>query len=268
MKLTTLSHSPVSILGLGSNQSIDINYIQTAFTAGVNYFFFYNLSCEGLLSGLKTLLKGQREKILVATGSEYRERKALNKYLELVRQRLNIEVIDLFFLEYVSPADDFATVEIMLEELYHWQEQELIRYVGVTVHNRSLAMKLIEDRKVDVLMHRYNMAHRKAEQDVLPAAKNADIPLIAFTCTRWGSLLRGHPNWQGKIPTAADCYRYALTNDAVRIVLTAPQNLAQLNENLQVLKNPKLDQAEKSRWESYGDLVYGDGQDSFDTQWL
>lgn len=268
MKLTTLSQSPASILGLGSNQSIDCNSIKTAFEAGINYFFFYNLFCDNFLSGLQPLLKQQREEILVATGSEKRDHKALNKYLDLVRQRLNIEVIDLFFLEYLSPADDLVTIEALLEELYHWQEQKLIRYVGITVHNRPIARKLVEDRKVDLLMHRYNMAHRKAEQEVLPVAKNVDIPVIAFTCTRWGSLLKGHPNWQGKIPTAADCYRYALSNDAVKIALTAPQNLAQLNENLQLLKNPTLDVAETSLWQSYGDLLYGDGQDSFDTQWL
>ncbi len=268
MELTTISRSPASILGLGSNQSIDINYIQTAFEAGVNYFFFYNLSCENYISGLKPLLQQEREQVLVATGSEQRDRKALRQYLDLVRQRLDIEVIDLFLLEYVSPADDWTNIQEIVEELRHWQEQELIRYLGVTVHNRALAGKLVADRKIDVLMHRYNMAHRKAEKDVFPAAKNADIPVIAFTGTRWGSLLRGHPHWQGKIPTAADCYRYALSNDAVRIALTAPQSLAQLNENIQVLKNPQLDPAAKARWQSYGDLIYGDGQDSFETQFL
>ncbi len=247
---------------------MDINCIQTAFEAGVNYFFFYNLSCESLLEGLKPLLKEEREEILVATGSEHRENNELNQYLQRVRHRLNIDVIDLFFIEYVSPADELAQIQAILDELHYWKEQGLIRYVGVTVHNRSIAMKLIESGGCELLMHRYNMAHRKAEQSVLPAAQTAGIPVIAFTCTRWGSLLRGHPNWSGQIPTAADCYRYALTNNAVRMALTAPQTLAQLEENLQVLNNSKLNHAEQSLWQSYGDLVYGDGQDSFETQWL
>ena len=48
---------------------------------------------------------------------------------------------------------------------------------------------------------------------------------------------------------------------------TAPKTVAQLQENLQVLSNYQLNQTEKSLWQSYEDLVYGDGQDSFDTQW-
>ena len=268
MELLTQDNSPPSILGLAGNGSMDKRIIQSALAAGVNYFFFYNLSFESLLSGLKPLLKERREKILVATGSESRNNNSLNQYLELVRHRLDIDVVDVFFIEYISPADDLARIKTILDELHNWKEKGLIRYVGVTVHNRPIGMKLIENEQFDVLMHRYNMAHRKAEQDVLPAAKSANIPVIAFTCTRWGSLLKGHLSWSGKIPTAADCYRYALANNAVRMALTAPETLTQLNENLQVLKNPFLSSSEKSLWQSYGNLIYGNGRDSFETEWL
>jgi predicted aldo/keto reductase-like oxidoreductase len=268
-KLITLSNSPLSILGLAGDRLTDVNCVHSALAAGLNYFFFYNLSSlESLFSGLKPLFKDKREEILVATGSESRNNSELNEYLERVRHRLNLDVVDVFFLEYISPNEDLAQIQILLDELHTWKEKGLIRYVGVTVHNRQVAMKLIENRHFDVLMHRYNMAHRKAEENVLPAAKSADIPVIAFTCTRWGSLLKGHPDWRGKIPTAADCYRYALANNAVRMALTAPQTNTQLDENLQVLKNPELSFSEKSLWQSYGDLVYGNGQDSFETEWL
>ncbi|BAU66125.1 aldo/keto reductase family oxidoreductase [Stanieria sp. NIES-3757] len=268
MELITLDNFPASILGLAGNQSMEERIIQNAFAAGINYFFFYNLSFESLLSGLKPLLEKQREKILIATGSESRNQDELNQYLDRVRHRLDLDLVDVFFIEYVSPADDLAQIKSLLDELNTWKEKGLIRYVGVTVHNRAIAIKLIEDGQIDVLMHRYNMAHRKAEEDVLPAAKSADIPVIAFTCTRWGSLLKGHQDWQGTIPTAADCYRYAIANSAVRMALTAPQTSTQLDENLQLLKNPELSEVEKFLWQSYGDLIYGNGRDSFETEWL
>jgi aryl-alcohol dehydrogenase-like predicted oxidoreductase len=116
-------------------------------------------------------------------------------------------------------------------------------------------------------MHRYNMAHRKAEDKVLPAAVQARIPVIAFTCTRWGSLLTGHPNWQDRVPQAADCYRYALQHPAVQLALTAPQTLTQLEENLSVLQAPVLSSQEEALWQEYGTLVYGNGQDAFETEW-
>lgn len=232
MDIVTLKGQPASILGLAGNQSMDASCVRVAFEAGVNYFFFYNLSFDNLVDGLKPLLTAKREEVLVATGSENRDIHGLNQYLDKVRRRLNSDVVDVFFLEYVSPSDDLGQVQSILDELHTWKEKGLIRYVGATVHNRALALELISRGACEVLMHRYNMAHRKASEQVLPAALFAGIPVIAFTCTRWSSLLKGHPDWQQEVPSSADCYRYALQHPAVRLALTAPQTLTQLEENL------------------------------------
>ncbi|MDZ8068193.1 MAG: aldo/keto reductase [Nostoc sp. DedQUE08] len=267
MELVTIHRQPASILGL-AGQSIDAATVSLAFEAGINYFFFYNLESENFLDGLKSLLVGKREQTLIATGSENRNIESLRNYLDCVRHRLNIAQVDVFFAEYVSPADDIGQLQAVLDELHSWKDQKLVRYVGVTTHNLPIAKQLIEARHIDVLMLRYNMAHRKAEEDVLPSASKAGIPVVAFTCTRWGSLLKGHPNWQQKPPLAADCYRMALSHRAVRLALTAPKNRQQLLENLSVLHSPQLSQQELTHWQEYGDLIYGAGQDSFDTQWI
>ena len=269
MKLTTLSNKSVSILGLAGNKSLDARCLDRAFAAGINYFFFYELSAiEPIINDLRTLLTEKRQDIVVATGSESRDLLKLKQYLNSVRSHLSTDVVDVFFVEYVSPADDSTQIQDLLQELKTWKEKGWIRYLGVSTHNRAIALNLIEQEQIDVLMHRYNMAHRKAEKDVFPAAVQANIPAIAFTCTRWGALLKGHPNWQDRIPTATDCYRYALSNDAISLALTSPQTLAELEENLQVLDRFQLTKTEKTLWQAYGDLIYGKGQDSFETQWL
>lgn len=268
MELVTQNGQPTSILGLAGHDRIDATAVGVAFEAGVNYFFFYNLEFENLLNGLKSLLPGKREQILVATGNESRDISRLRHYLDSVRRRLNIDEIDVFFAEYVSVDDDMAQVQAVLEELYSWQEKGLVRYVGVTTHNRPIALELMNRNQCQVLMHRYNMAHRKAEEDVLPTAQRAGIPVVAFTCTRWRTLLQGHPDWQQKPPTAVECYRYALHQKAVHLALTAPQNLQQLEENLSVLHAPPLLPQEIVYWQEYGNLIYGTGQDAFETQWV
>jgi len=236
--------------------------------AGVNYFFFYNNSFTAMIEGVAEVLKENRQEVCVATGSEVRGRRELRRYLEQVQKRLDVEVVDLFFAEYVAPGDDMDEVMEALDELQRWKQEGAIRYVGATVHSRELAVELIECGRVEVLMHRYNMAHRGAEGKVLSAALAADIPVVAFTCTRWGSLLEGHRDWQGPVPKAGDCYRYALCHPAVRLALTAPQSAGQLRENLAVLEDSALAGQEKDAWEEYGALIYGDGQDAFETEWL
>lgn len=268
MDIVTQKAQPASILGLAGNQNMEASCVPFAFKAGVNYFFFYNLSCNNLLDGLKPLLAANREELVVATGSENRNISELSQYLDKVRRRLDTNIVDVFFAEYISPSDDWDQVQAVLDELYTWKEKGLIRYVGATVHNRALALELISGGQCEVLMHRYNMAHRKAEEQVLPAALQAGIPVIAFTCTRWGSLLLGHPDWHKQVPQAADCYRYALRHPAIRLALTAPQTLIELKENLRVLQTPQLTSQQEAMWQEYGALVYGNGQHAFETEWL
>ena len=195
----------------------------------------------------------------------------MNQALEATLERLRLDSIDLFLAEYISPDDDherlFGNTGVVAE-LKKWQAAGKIRYVGASCHNRELALKLIGDGRIDLLMHRYNMAHRKSDLQVLPAALEAQIPVLAFTATRWGSLLRGHTEWHNDIPSAVDCYRFCLANPAIKAVLTAPANIADLKQNLAILNDPAIPEEQIRHWRQYGDLIYGDGRDAYETQWL
>lgn len=208
-----------------------------------------------------------RESVIVATGSEKREISQWQDYIEQVRQTLAIDTIDVLFVEYVAPSDDWEQVTALIDQLYQWKATGILRYVGVTTHNRPIACKILQENRCDVLMHRYNMAHRKAEETVFPAAVAADIPVVAFTSTRWGKLLEGHPGWPAAPPTAADCYRFGLSQPAIRLVLTAAKICQQLEANLAVLTAPPMAESEAQHWQQFGDLIYGSGQDSFETNW-
>lgn len=258
----------MSCLGLATSYLKEPGCCSLAINSDINYLFFYDLPKAELLQELKKTLATQRKSIFVATGSESRQPEQLRDYFDRVRRLLKTDILDAFFLEYVSPNEDPDLLQAALTELRSWQSKGQLRYVGASSHHRSTALRLIEEQSLDVLMLRYNMAHRKIEADVLPAALEAKLPIVAFTCTRWGSLLKGHPGWTGEIPTAADCYRYALHHPAVQIALTGSATRQQLTENLNGLKSLPLTPAELKQWQAYGDLVYGSGQDAFDTQWI
>jgi aryl-alcohol dehydrogenase-like predicted oxidoreductase len=125
----------------------------------------------------------------------------------------------------------------------------------------------VADSRVDVLMHRFNIAHRKAAHEVFPAAAKAQTPIVAFTATRWGTLLQPCANWYGPPPAASDCYRYCLAQPSVRVVLTAPRSLAELEQNLDVLELPRMNKRRRNHWQRFGDLVYGAGKGAFETSW-
>lgn len=269
-RLTTMSGAPLERLGLGAYVGQDSSCLGRAFDHGVNCFFTYGPGQGNFAKGIAPLVRGHREKIAIASGSDARTKGRLLAARKKVFGALGVETLDVFFAEYVTASETQARVfdsDGALATLEEWKRSGTIRYVGATTHDLALARRLIADPRVDVLMLRFNMAHRKAAKDVFPTAVRHGTPVIAFTATRWATLLHGHSAWPHEPPKASDCYRYCLSHDAVHLVLTAPKTVTELLENLRVLETPALTPDERQRWERYGDLVYGEGRHEFDTRW-
>lgn len=237
---------------------------------GINFFFFYGPGHRPFIEKLAALVRKQREEVIVATGSGSRKVSTLQAARRKLLALLGAETLDIFFAEYINPRDDPAAIfgaGGVLDELAQWKSDGAIRYVGATAHDRVLALRLATDPRVDVLMHRFNMAHRKAASEVFPAAVENRTPVVAFTATRWRTLLEPVAGWSGEPPTAVDCYRYCLAQPAIQLVLTAPRTLKELEENLEAQRGTKMAARDRSRWERFGDLIYGKGADKFETHW-
>jgi aryl-alcohol dehydrogenase-like predicted oxidoreductase len=248
-----------SVLGLAAHPEQDPKCVRRAFESGINYFFFYGPSAKLYIEALKPLVKEHRDEIILASGSGSRTAGGLRTARRKLATLVGHDVLDIFFAEYIHPGDKTATVfgsGGVLDELQEWKAEGLIRYVGATCHDRRLAKQLAKDPRVEILMHRFNMAHRKAAAEVFPSAIKSKTPVVAFTATRWGTLLKGDANWSKDPPTAADCYQYCLTQPAVHVVLTAPQSIQELGQNVRVLKLPSMKHECRKKWERFGDMVY------------
>src|SRR5207249_2750887 len=106
-----------------------------------------------------------------------------------------------------------------------------------TSHQRRLAASWASSGLLDMLMIRYNAAHRGAESDVFPVTTALNMPVVAYTALRWGALLqptRAAPPGIAAPPAPA-WYRFALQNPAATVVLMAPESRQELEEDLSVL---------------------------------
>jgi aryl-alcohol dehydrogenase-like predicted oxidoreductase len=261
--ITTIHGKQSSVLGLAAHPDQDAACIKRAFAGGINFFFFYGPGHKEFIQGLIPLVSARRDDVILASGSGARTANGLKQARRKIFAAAGIEVLDVFFAEYINPGDNVDAIfgdGGILDQLQQWKSDGLIRYVGTSAHDRKLARRLAEDSRVDVLMHRFNMAHRKAAAEVFPAARKAKTPIIAFTATRWGTLMKPAAAWNNAAPTAADCYRFCLAQPAVRLVLTAPKNGSELEQNLAVLQSPRMSQKELSHWERFGDVVYQQGR--------
>src|SRR5262249_55978422 len=109
-----------------------------------------------------------------------------------------------------------------------------------------------------LLMVRYNAAHRGAERDIFPVTDSLRMPVVAFTCLRWGGLLEATPDDPPgfDVPKAPDWYRFVLQSPSVTVALMAPNNRAELEQDLTVLdREPRLTEEEWHTLARHGERV-------------
>jgi aryl-alcohol dehydrogenase-like predicted oxidoreductase len=131
--------------------------------------------------------------------------------------------------------------------------------LGFSIHDRRLAARLTAslDPPPDVLMIRYNAAHRGAEWEVFENLADPRPGVIAYTATRWGDLLRPRPDLgfpEGM--HASECYRFALAHPAVDTVLCGARTFAELRDDVEGVAEGPLSPERYAETIRFGDAVH------------
>lgn len=242
----------VSPLGLAGSYGIDADSVERAFhELAINYFFVMP-RMKGLAEGLRKLIRaGLRDRLIIASGTNMPLGVLIPRRWEKTVRALDADYIDVFQVFYVGSRWMVGgrTWPAMLK----LKDEKKVRALGISSHNRPLARALADELNLDMLMIRYNAAHRGAEEEIF-ASLGPDRPgIIAYTATRWGKLLRPI---NGMSPmTGPECYRFCLSHPAVDVVLSGAQTFDQLSENVRgvlagPLTPPRLDELRR-----FGDAV-------------
>jgi len=209
-------------------------------------------------------LGSRRAEVIVATQigvngwSRDSMRRSIEKSLEMLATDW-LDVVTLYYVESDSEWQQMVAPEGALEALVEAKEQGLVRSIGLTTHQRQLAARWVETGQLDMLMIRYNGAHRGAEADVFPITDRLGIPVTCFTCLRWGALMNSTPSDPGdfQIPTAREWYRFVLSNYSVSVALMAPDNRDELVEILSLCDDwHELPVAQRQAMAAHGDRVH------------
>lgn len=137
----------------------------------------------------------------------------------------------------------------------------MVRYIAMSGHNRKLFGEIAQEKDslVDIFMHIYNAAHRGAEDDIFPHLPEKNRPGITiYTATSWGKLLKEKKMPPGEKPlSAADCYRFVLSNPHVDLCMIGPRTEKEMIEGAKALSIGPLSKKEMARIKKIGDHVYG-----------
>jgi predicted aldo/keto reductase-like oxidoreductase len=249
----------VGRLGIASGLWAPAPAIEEAFERGCNYFTwgtFIRGRSPHMRDAIRSIVaKGQRERLVLSMFSYAHQPFLTEHFLAKGLKNIKLDQADILILGFFSRRPS----KRVLEGALRLRDKGLVRFIGLSGHNRKLFPKLAEEGDFDVFHVRYNAAHRGAETETFPFIKGEKRPgVVTFTATKWGRLLNPKKMPPGETPpTAVDCYRFALSHPSVDVCLTGPKTLEQMRENLKTLDLGPLGEQELSRMRRIGDFVHG-----------
>lgn len=285
----------VSPLGIGAGSGISSEDLRYAFSKGINYFFYssdlHQYSYRHSASALKEFCASSssvRDQVVLATVSYINNPEKVIAVLVDQFSELGVDYVDVFHWGWVTESDDMNSLLAVGREMQDngalarfFREQVmvanevnaelvkrgLVRFVGASFHSRALAREWMN--QLDVVMLRYNLAHLGVERGIFPLLsgdKNVDPGLVVFNLAHEGKKLISQPpqNYPPDlyVPTIPDCYRYALSNPSVDVVLAGLSNRQEIDEALAALEKGSLSQEEAAYYRAYGEAWNRDGQET------
>lgn len=232
---------PVCRLGLASrgNTHLAADDVVHAVERGVNFLNWCGHP-DGLSQAVASMGK-QREQIMVCVQFGARTAAGAEGELEWILEELGTDYVDVltfYYVEHISEWQQIIGPGGALQFCTKAQRHGQVRFLGLTTHQRKLAAEVARSELLDMLMIRYNAAHRGAETEVFPVTDALGMPVVVYTCLRWGALLQSTPDDPPGFqpPPAPLWYRFALQSPSVTVAVMAPDNRAELEENLTILK--------------------------------
>jgi aryl-alcohol dehydrogenase-like predicted oxidoreductase len=246
----------VSPLALSGVFELPGGALLKAHRAGVNLFFWeprYRAMTRFLRSS-----PARRRDLVIATGTFHASRTAIEADVDRALRRLRTDHLDIFLIFWVrSPARLSDEVRTCLRDL---ADKGKIRAAGFSTHDRDLAARAVRAKDWDVVMVRHSAAHAGAESVLFPVAREREVGVLTFSALCYGRMLRAVPG-SGAAPSAADCYRYSLSQPGVTACISAPRRHAELVHNLSVLDAPVLDPAAADALRAHGQRVHDRNKD-------
>ena len=246
----------VGRLGMAASYGAPAEAFEEAFEKGCNYFI---LGSGRHRAGMKRAIRnlcgqGQRDKLVVAIHSYARYGLLTEFFIKQYLRSMGLKQADILILGWHNRKPS----ERLVERALVLKEKGLIRFLGVSGHNRSLFPEMAARGQFDLFHIRYNAAHRGAESEIFPYLTGDNRPgVVTYTATRWGQLLNSKKMPAGEsVPLPSDCYRFVLSNPSVDVCLCGPKDTGQMREALPALDLGPLGAEDMERMQRIGDHVH------------
>ncbi len=245
----------VGRLGISASYGAPTEAFEEAFDRGVNYFYWGSRRTSAMCEAIRRIAAtGRREEMVLVLQSYARYGGVLRSFFLKGLSKLGLDSADVLLLGWHNALPSPRVLDAALK----LQQEGRAKVIGLSGHNRPLFPELASDARFGLFHVRYNAVHCGAETEIFPKLPERDRPgIVTFTTTRWGDLLNPKKMPPGEAPLrGADCYRFALSNPAVDVCMSGPQDLAQTREALSALDLGPLSDEEMARIRRIGDHIH------------
>ena len=219
-----------------------IRMIQRALDLGVTFFdsaWHYNEGASDEAYG-KALTPAQRQKVLLMSKAQFRERDRAMQQLEDTLRRMKTDYLDLWQCHEVTTQDEVDKIlgpNGALEAFVKAKQQGKARHIGFTGHaDPAVHQRLLDSYDGwETVQHPVNLIdphYLSFIRSVLPNIRKKGLGLLAMKTNAMG------PITKNGIATIDECLRFAWSQD-VDTVVSGAETPEQLEHNVLVLKTLK-----------------------------
>jgi predicted aldo/keto reductase-like oxidoreductase len=179
IRVKKLGFGGIPIQRVEETQAIDV--VRYAVERGMDFIDtsrIYTTSEERIGRALKQTDK----KVVLASKSKERTADAIRKDVEISREKLQRDFIDLYQCHFVQE-DEYSRIISpggALEGLQRAKEEGKIGSIGITSHSLQLLDKIIDDGLFDTIMVCFSFLEPDARDKVIPKAISKNIGVIAM----------------------------------------------------------------------------------------
>ncbi|MFO0616594.1 MAG: aldo/keto reductase [Polyangiaceae bacterium] len=244
----------VSRLAIGSSYGVGGDDLVWAFDRGVNFFFWGLRRTSHFADGLRALAPKHRSEMVIAIQSYSRSALLMRRWVDCALSRLKTDYVDVLTLGWWNSMPPAR----ILDEARALREKGKVRHLMISSHDRPTFAELVKEPAFEAIMVRYNAAHPGAEREVFPLLDAAGDPgVLAFTVTRWGTLLNPRFTPEGEpTPTSTDCYRFVLSSPHVDVSLCGPKDRSELELAMRALDHERMSEDELAWMRRVGKAVH------------
>lgn len=260
-KPVTLGRTGLEVgrLGISSSFGAPAAAFEEAFERGCNYFswgtFIKGRSSE-MKKAVKNIVKNGNRETLIVSAYSYAHNACLTE-ASTTRglKAIGLDHMDVLVLGWFAKRPS----QRIIDGVVKLKEKGLVRFIGLSSHNRKLFPQLYREGVFDIFHVRYNAAHRGAENETFPFIDGDDRPgIVSYMSTSWRKLLNPKKMPPGEKPaTAVDCYRFALSHPSVDVCMIGAKNIEQMKQNLDTLNHGPLTEEELNHMRKIGDHIHG-----------